>query len=177
MRALTALLFIAALSFVQTHKGCVFAQHYLSSQQQKKKKKLSEELGCVSDLMSYPRSAPRVPSNSAAWESRKDSAGGAAFSSQAQELSTFYSHSIQTYKYLRADTFELSPYNLHNIAQCKSTGPETLAGVILSGRWGAAWQSTPPTNGGANEIRACIISTLPPSSPRPYRLCENVGTG
>lgn len=31
-----------------------------------RKKKVSEELGCVSDLMSYPRSAPRVPSNSAA---------------------------------------------------------------------------------------------------------------
>lgn len=142
----------------------------------KKKKKLSEELGCVSDLMSYPRSAPRVPSNSAAWESRKDSSGGAAFSSQAQELSTFYSHSIQTYKYLRVDTFELSPYNLHNIAQCKSTGPDPWLGLSCLGGGEQLDRARHPQTGG-NEIRACIISTLPPSSPRPYRLCENVGTG
>lgn len=81
--------------------------------------------------MSYPRSAPRVPSNSAAWESREDSAGGAAFSSQAQELSSFYTHSIQTYKYLRVDTFELSPYNLHNMHNVRALGQTPGWGYLV----------------------------------------------
>lgn len=176
MRALTALLFIAALSFVQTHKGCVFAQHYLSSQQQKKKKKLSEELGCVSDLMSYPRSAPRVPSNSAAWESREDSAGGAAFSSQAQELSFFLQSQYPNIQISACWHLWIIPVQLAQHAQCRSTGPDPWLGLSCLGG-GEQLDRARHQQTGANEIRACIISTLPPSSPRPYRLCENVGTG
>lgn len=36
--------------------------------------KVPGELGCVSNLMNYQRSAPRALSNSAAWESSRDSA-------------------------------------------------------------------------------------------------------
>lgn len=85
-RALTALPFKAALSSIHTHKGCarrgrcmcvcvcvgdgkegplfVFPAT----------EKVPGESGCVSDLMSYPGSAPRAPSKSAAWESSGDSA-------------------------------------------------------------------------------------------------------
>ncbi len=74
-RALTALPFIAALSFIRTHKGCVGwgwrrgALFVFPATE-----KVPGESGCVSDLMSHPGSAPRAPSNSTAWESRADSA-------------------------------------------------------------------------------------------------------
>lgn len=73
-RALTALPFIAALSFIQTHKGCVRGEEEGPLFVFPATEKVPGESGCVSDLMSYPGSAPRAPSNFTAWESSGDSA-------------------------------------------------------------------------------------------------------